>query len=47
MSAPTTASAPTKERAGAPTAAAEAHKRLTSPWASFAAIVIAVLCATR
>ena len=44
MSAPTTASAPAKERTGAPTAAAEAHKRLTSPWASLAAIVIAVLC---
>ena len=43
MSAPTTASVPTKERTGAPTAAAVAHKRLTSPWASFAAVVIAVL----
>jgi alpha-glucoside transport system permease protein len=43
MSAPTTASAPAKERTGVPTAAAEAHKRLTSPWASLAAIVIAVL----
>ena len=43
MSAPTTTSAPAKQRTGVPTAAAEAHKRLTSPWASLAAIVIAVL----
>jgi len=43
MSAPTTTTAPAKARTGVPTAAAEAHKRLTSPWASLAAIVIAVL----
>jgi alpha-glucoside transport system permease protein len=43
MSAPTTATVPAKQRTGVPTAAAEAHKRLTSPWASLAAIVIAVL----
>ncbi|HTE72400.1 MAG TPA: carbohydrate ABC transporter permease [Actinomycetes bacterium] len=43
MSAPTTTTAPARKRTGAPTAAAEAHKRLTSPWASLAAIVIAVL----
>jgi alpha-glucoside transport system permease protein len=43
MSAPTTTTAPAQKRTGKPTAAAEAHKRLTSPWASLAAIVIAVL----
>jgi alpha-glucoside transport system permease protein len=43
MSAPTTTTAPAQKRTGVPTAAAEAHKRLTSPWASLAAIVIAVL----
>ena len=43
MSAPTTTTAPAKARTGVPSAAEEAHKRLTSPWASLAAIVIAVL----
>jgi alpha-glucoside transport system permease protein len=43
MSAPTTTTAPAGRRTGQPSAAAVAHKRLTSPWASLAAIVIAVL----
>jgi alpha-glucoside transport system permease protein len=43
MSAPTTTTTAADKRAGAPSAAAEAHQRLTSPWASLAAIVIAVL----
>ena len=43
MSAPTTTTAPAGRRTGQPSAAAVAHKRLTSPWASLAAVVIAVL----
>ena len=43
MSAPTTTTVATEKRAGVPSAAAVAHKRLTSPWASLAAVVIAVL----
>jgi alpha-glucoside transport system permease protein len=46
MSAPTTATGATTtevRRPKAPSAAEQAHKKLTSPWASLAAIVIAVL----
>ena len=46
MSAPTSTDATTTAdptRPAAPSAAAEAHRRLTSPWASLAAIIIAVL----
>ena len=39
----TTPEVPTTVTAPQPTAAAAAHKKLTSPWASFAAIVIATL----
>jgi alpha-glucoside transport system permease protein len=39
----TTPEVPTTAAAPAPTAAAVAHKKLTSPWASLAAIVIATL----